>query len=203
MPQYKIPYWAENRSRQQLEEILFDGIGQFPFQWNFSVGQILNLACGFDGAALRSRGAINMDLHANDINLGTLHPVQVLGDIRYLPFKDGIADTVVLGEVLEHFNAEDVPAVLIEAARCLKPGGRIVATIPEDHRDSDVTNFFAPGVSVRHHLVMPWMICDWCEKAELDLQVLSRLDYGYFTGHGLVATRTKDKMQPVKVRPQQ
>ncbi|WP_196809467.1 class I SAM-dependent methyltransferase [Gillisia sp. JM1] len=43
----------------------------------------------------------------------------VLADVSNLPFKSGFADTVILNAALHH--CDDMPAVLSEAARILKP----------------------------------------------------------------------------------
>ena len=54
--------------------------------------------------------------------------VDVFGDGRRLPFADGSFETVLATEVLEHVLA---PAdVLREMARVLKPGGRLLLTVP-------------------------------------------------------------------------
>lgn len=52
--------------------------------------------------------------------------VQALGDA--LPFPDGAFATVISNSVLEHI--EEVEPVLAEAARVLRPGGRLVVTMP-------------------------------------------------------------------------
>ena len=52
--------------------------------------------------------------------------VQALGDA--LPFSDGAFASVISNSVLEHI--EEVEPVLAEAARVLRPGGRLVVTMP-------------------------------------------------------------------------
>lgn len=49
-------------------------------------------------------------------------------DGPHLPFRDGAFDAVVAGEILEHVLDPD--ALLDEAARVLRPGGRLVLTTP-------------------------------------------------------------------------
>jgi SAM-dependent methyltransferase len=54
--------------------------------------------------------------------------VDVFGDGRRLPFADGSFDTVLSTEVLEHVMAPG--AMVEEMARVLKPGGRLLITVP-------------------------------------------------------------------------
>lgn len=54
--------------------------------------------------------------------------VEVFGDGRRLPFNDASFDTVLCTEVLEHLS--DPSSVLREVTRVLKPGGRLLCTVP-------------------------------------------------------------------------
>ena len=58
--------------------------------------------------------------HARDAGV-----TAVQGDVTALPLADGIADVVVAGEIFEHVR--DLPAVVAEIARVLRPGGVVVA----------------------------------------------------------------------------
>lgn len=54
--------------------------------------------------------------------------VDVVADAYSIPLADGIADTVLMSEVLEHL--EDPARALREGFRLLRPGGWLIATTP-------------------------------------------------------------------------
>ncbi len=55
----------------------------------------------------------------------------VLADARAIPLRDGEADLVTLIDVVEHLRPEELDVTLAEAARLLRPGGRVfVHTMP-------------------------------------------------------------------------
>lgn len=58
------------------------------------------------------------------------HSGKLNADLRNLPFDDGFADRAVAIHVLEHFYFWEVPAVLAEWKRVLKPGGRLALELP-------------------------------------------------------------------------
>jgi ubiquinone/menaquinone biosynthesis C-methylase UbiE len=86
-----------------------------------------------DLGALRTqkRGQFNLDLFdvwAICVNMTRERRPHVQADAHDLPFADGAFDVVVCGEVLEHVKSPI--GVLAEARRVLRPGGRLVATVP-------------------------------------------------------------------------
>ena len=83
-------------------------LGQWLFQRAYVAGRILNVGCNNDGGKLREHfGALNVDLSLRDDASGDVIPADVLADARALPFRPRSFNTVVLGELLEHFNDGD------------------------------------------------------------------------------------------------
>ena len=90
---------------------------------------LVDLACG--GGLMAPHAArlgyqhVGVDLVAAGLAVAAAHGVcAVRASVLAVPLRDGCADVVVAGEVLEH--VEDDVAVLAEAARLLKPGGTVV-----------------------------------------------------------------------------
>lgn len=175
---------------------------QFFYQREHSDGAILNVGSNTDGAQLgsgkNSKGAVNLDLYDQDPVTKEPLPVHVVADARELPENlYGGFDTVVLGELLEHMERPDAVQTLKQAMLALKPGGRIVITMPHDHRRDagDVAEpehkFYAPGVFAYHHRSISWAeLFGWIAEAGLQVVERSRIRYVWGEwGSGVVAMR--------------
>jgi predicted SAM-dependent methyltransferase len=58
--------------------------------------------------------------------------VDVIADIsERLPFDDGAADLVYASHLLEHFPTDEVPRLLAEWRRVLRPGGVLLVAVPD------------------------------------------------------------------------
>ncbi len=97
----------------------------------------MDLGCG-DGTFMRiltrSRGkAIDVGIDRNGQELsaawqtGTYRALK-LADARYLPFEDGIFNTILSNSVLEHVPMVDL--AISEISRVLAPGGVLAFTVP-------------------------------------------------------------------------
>ncbi|MFE9426767.1 methyltransferase domain-containing protein [Kitasatospora sp. NPDC006697] len=80
--------------------------------------------------------------------------VEVLqADVATLPLPDGCADRVHTDRLLQH--VEDVPAVLEQAQRVLRPGGRLVMAEPDwdtltlDHPDLEIARAYTRHIADR------------------------------------------------------
>jgi len=173
---------------------------QFTYQREHAQGAILNVGSNTDGAQLGSgagnMGAINFDLRDVDHVTGEKMPVHRIGDARALPYV-GEFDTVVLGEILEHMERADAVLALEQAAKALKPGGRVVITMPHDGRRDNGKlgipepdkRFYAPGVYAYHYRSISWAeLFGWIAEAGLQVIERSRIHYVWGeVGSGVVA----------------
>ena len=76
---------------------------------------------------------------------GLIDKVQVCqGDARNIPFEDNVFDAVYMASTLELFDTPDIPKVLEEIKRVLKPGGRlgVVSMSKEGHEDLLFLKFY-------------------------------------------------------------
>ncbi len=78
------------------------------------------------------------EVYGIDIAEGTVHLAQqssnglkaVVGDVRKLPFPDGIFDLVVSNSTLDHFmQKQDLRKAIGELARVLEPGGQLLISL--------------------------------------------------------------------------
>jgi ubiquinone/menaquinone biosynthesis C-methylase UbiE len=73
---------------------------------------------------------INVDLFTNSTDKKIKF---VKADIKSLPFKKDYADYILCDNVLEHLPQSEVPDVLHEIKRVLKPGGQAIVVVPDFH----------------------------------------------------------------------
>ena len=91
---------------------------------------LVDVACGGGLLAPHIAGLgyrhIGVDLSSPSLRLAGAHGVTpIRADALRLPLRDGVADVVVAGEMLEH--VPDLPRVVRELIRVLRPGGTLVA----------------------------------------------------------------------------
>ena len=78
--------------------------------------------------------AIKLNIGAGDQELPGFTPIDRKGGKEAYPladYADGSVDEILASHVLEHFPRQDVPKVLGEWARVLRPGGRIRVAVPD------------------------------------------------------------------------
>lgn len=113
--------------------------------------RVLDLGCGKGrfAARLRALGAEVIGLDRSSAMLaGGSGGGRVLGSARRLPFATGAFDAVLAVEVLEHVAPEDLDPVLAEAARVLRPGGRL-AIVDKNAGAMDARRPWLPSLVVK------------------------------------------------------
>jgi 2-polyprenyl-6-hydroxyphenyl methylase / 3-demethylubiquinone-9 3-methyltransferase len=88
---------------------------------------LVDVGCGGGLLAthVRNYRHVGVDLSARSLRLAADHGVLPLrADAAALPLGDGVADVLVAGEIFEHVT--DLPAVVAEIARVLRPDGILV-----------------------------------------------------------------------------
>lgn len=86
-------------------------------------GQILDIGCGYQPyrRLFRTNRYVGLDISLER------HPM-VVGDARFLPFKDNTFDGIICSEVIEHVFEKE--KVLEEIRRVLRAGGWVILTAP-------------------------------------------------------------------------
>ena len=114
------PQWFAYRyERQRYEEV-----------GRLAGGRVLDIGCGRQPLRAYLHSACNyfsLDYPETGEALYDARP-DVFGDAHALPFVDGVFDTVVLLEVLEHLSEPET--AIHEARRVLARGGRLIISTP-------------------------------------------------------------------------
>ncbi len=140
---------AEAVERALLDLLPRSGLGRL-LDIGTGTGRLLELLAPRIGAGLgvdASRAMLAL-ARARLARAGFAHCTVRLADMYRLPLADGSFDTVVLQMVLHH--AETPGAALAEAARVLRPGGRLVVIDLAPHDNADCLQRLAhrwPGFS--------------------------------------------------------
>lgn len=94
--------------------------------------RLLDIGCGWDASFLKSvepyiKSGVGVDFKAPILTAGKIRTERlILQD--HLPFADDSFDLVTMLAVLEHL--EHPKAILLEIYRVLRPGGKLVLTVP-------------------------------------------------------------------------
>jgi SAM-dependent methyltransferase len=99
-----------------------------------STGRLLDVGCGL-GYLTETLGkdfittGMDYDIHALEVNQARGLDM-VRGSVAQLPFKEQSFDVILCSEVLEHLPEGVDEKALAEMARLLRPGGRLLITVP-------------------------------------------------------------------------
>jgi ubiquinone/menaquinone biosynthesis C-methylase UbiE/DNA-binding transcriptional ArsR family regulator len=135
---------------------------------------------------------------ANLDRAGVVHAQVRHGDLFALPLEGGVADVVCIHQVL-HYLADPAAAVA-EAARLLKPGGRLLLS---DFAPHDLE--FLREEHAHRRLGFPdEEVADWCAAAGLDLVATETLAPGRSDGKALTVkiwlAKARDSVRSLKKR---
>lgn len=157
-------------------------------------GRVLNVGCNDDAGEL-GRFGVNVDvMSGKDPWTGRELKADIIADARRLPASlNGNFDTVVLSDILEHFEDSEAVKALKRAKDCLRPGGRITVSVPEDYSDPNKRDNFTPGQKYTKGVyAYHWRPCtiehvmQWANEAGLTCRFYRPIDYGFCFGHGFV-----------------
>ncbi|MFO8057417.1 MAG: class I SAM-dependent methyltransferase, partial [bacterium] len=102
-------------------------------EWFPKEGEFLDLGCGTGANLDRVEGRgkwTGADLSPRAVSFCAErgHRLLVLSEAGRLPFRDGSLDGAMALDLFEHL--EDDRATVTELTRCLRPGGRVLVTVP-------------------------------------------------------------------------
>ena len=141
------------------------------------------------------------------------------GSGQALPWPDGSFDAVVVSEVLEHLDDATLRGTLAEANRVLRPGGRLIGTVPADEtldeqrvvcpdcgrrfhrwgheqsfspqRIESLLNEFLEGADVHRRWFVAWDLLNWKGRAQAVTRKALAMVGIWGSGHNLVFTARK------------
>jgi len=118
----------ENDFTYLIRRFYIDGFFDRRVKEHFKAGmRVLDIG----GKKIRKRGYFNIENYSLKVEYANINPdvkPDYLCDASAIPCKNNLYDGIILGEILEH--VPDPKAVLKEAYRILKKGGKVLITVP-------------------------------------------------------------------------
>jgi len=140
---------SEHAARERGLELLAVSAGETVLVVGFGTGHALVTlahAVGSDGKVVGIDLSEGMAAVARKriIDEGIADRVELLlGDARQLPYPDNRFDAVFIGFTLELFDDADIPCVLGQIRRVLRPGGRLgVVSMSKEEHESVMTEMY-------------------------------------------------------------
>ncbi len=118
---------AEYRSK------VWDILTQFFEQWIAPDGAVLDLGCGYCEFInkVHCKQKFGMDLNPDSVRFAQTAQVFEQDCSEVWPLEDNVLDAVFTSNFFEHLPTKaTLEKTLLEALRCLKPGGRLIAMGP-------------------------------------------------------------------------
>jgi SAM-dependent methyltransferase len=129
---YEKRFAGKSEYRDKIWRVLVD---EYFTRWLPAGATVLDLGCGhceFINNTVRSEKRLGMDLNPDTVQQAA-PGVQILAQSCSQPWAipDGSLDVVFTSNFFEHlYTKRDLRDTLMEAWRCLRPGGRIIALGP-------------------------------------------------------------------------
>ena len=173
---------GEHKAREQGEQTLNVQSGENVLEIGFGTGNTLLHLAEAVGESGRVSG---IDVSTGMLEVATRKVESKgladrvdlsVGDARQLPYKDDSFDAVFASFTFELFSLNDIPAVLAEVARVLKPGGRLgvvsMATVQEGEKASALEKTYVWMHQHFPHIVdcQPIDVVELVEGAGLQVQ---------------------------------
>lgn len=173
---------GEHKAREQGEQTLNVQPGENVLEIGFGTGNTLLHLAEAVGESGRVSG---IDVSTGMLEVATRKVESKgladrvdlsVGDARQLPYKDESFDAVFASFTLELFPLNDIPAVLAEVARILKPSGRLgvvsMATVQEGEKASALEKTYVWMHQHFPHIVdcQPIDVVELVEGAGLQVQ---------------------------------
>ena len=173
---------GEHKAREQGEQTLNVQSGENVLEIGFGTGNTLLHLAEAVGESGRVSG---IDVSTGMLEVATRKVESKgladrvdlsVGDARQLRYEDDSFDAVFASFTLELFSLNDIPAVLAEVARVLKPGGRLgvvsMATVQEGEKASALEKTYVWMHQHFPHIVdcQPIDVVELVEGAGLQVQ---------------------------------
>ncbi|MEM1036017.1 MAG: metalloregulator ArsR/SmtB family transcription factor [Pseudomonadota bacterium] len=159
-----------------LETALLDSAGPGPFHKHVDLGTGTGRMINLFGDRAREAEGLDISHHmltvarANLVASGHASASVRQGDVTATPFADHSADLVTVHQVL-HF-LDDPSAVIDEASRILRPGGKLLIADFAPH----TLDFLRDQQGHRRLGIRETDMINWCKAAGLDLSAPRRFD---------------------------
>jgi len=157
---------------------------------------ILDIGCGSSQILDGLPQAVGMDLQMNMLRYKRApHKILIRGDIRHIPFANGVFEATIASQVIEHLPRN--PVILDEVLRVTKPGGFIIIGTPDYSTRWRIIEWF-------YQLLHPSGYADkhpshWTRRElfrEMEKRGCSLCGYEYIFGAELIAKFQK-KTEPL------
>jgi len=145
---YDVRFTGKEAYRNRVWQVL---TGHFFSRWIKASDAVLDVGCGYgefiNNIAAREKFAIDLNPSAVNHVHESVHLIQQ-DCTKPWPLRDNSVDVVFSSNFFEHLpTKQDLQALLLEAYRCLRPGGRLMTLGPNvKHLSGSYWDFFD------HHL---------------------------------------------------